>query len=132
MPSDVKRDAPVPRRILVIEDDEDAREAMRALLELSGHRVDVAEDGVQGLEVVRAVRPELALIDIGLPGIDGREVARQLRAMSEGKKMLLVALTGYGVEPDHDTSDFDAHLVKPVDMEELSAVLDRLSSRPRL
>lgn len=130
MSSAVKQDPPIPRRILIIEDDEDAREAMRALLELSGHSVQVAEDGARGLELARAARPDLTLIDIGLPGMDGHEVARQLRATPEGKGMVLVALTGYGV-PEGTDSDFDAHLVKPVDMEELSAILEHLSPPTR-
>lgn len=130
MSSARQENPPVPRRILVIEDDEDAREAMRALLELSGHSVDVARNGAEGLELARAARPDIALIDIGLPEMDGHEVARQLRATPEGKGMVLVALTGYGMPEGADT-DFDAHLVKPVDMERLSAILDRLSPPTR-
>ncbi|HEV8615917.1 MAG TPA: response regulator, partial [Methylomirabilota bacterium] len=83
-----------PRRILLIEDNADAREAMCALLELDGHDVQAAADGPQGLELARTKLPEIVLIDIGLPGMDGFEVARRMRAL--GQPVVLVALTGYG------------------------------------
>jgi CheY-like chemotaxis protein/signal transduction histidine kinase len=104
------------RRVLVVEDSSDARESLRLVLQLWGHKVETAEDGVRALQVARAGSPEVALVDIGLPGLDGCEVARQLRAVF-GQNILLVAVTGYG-EP-HDRSraleaGFDAYLVKPV------------------
>ncbi|HEV8306556.1 MAG TPA: GAF domain-containing protein [Methylomirabilota bacterium] len=114
------------RHVLVIEDYADAREALRLVLELGGHRVEVAEDGVRGLELACRSRPEFALIDIGLPGLDGYEVARRLRATPEGQRMYLIALTGYGQPADRRRAleaGFDTHLVKPVDPAELASIL---------
>jgi CheY-like chemotaxis protein len=112
------------RSILVIDDNVDAREAMVALLELAGHDAHQAEDGPSGLASVARVRPDAVLIDIGLPGLDGFELARQLR--SGGSSLRLIALTGYG-HPDYRRrgaeAGFDAYLVKPV---ELNAVLQEL------
>ena len=116
-----------PRRILMIEDNADAREAMCALLALDGHVIEAAADGPQGLELARTKQPEIALIDIGLPGMDGYEVAREMRAL--GIPIVLVALTGYGQPEDRrraEEAGFDAHLVKPVDPTELTATLARL------
>ena len=120
--------APSPgRSILIIEDHEDAREALRALLELEGHRVDTAETGPRGLELARDLRPEIALIDIGLPEVDGYEVARRFRAL--GPRPYLIALTGYG-QPDDvkraRDAGFDAHLLKPVDPDALTNVLNEI------
>jgi PAS domain S-box-containing protein len=116
-----------PRRaILIVEDNGDAREALRILLELHGHRVRTAATGEEGLERVRSARPEVALIDIGLPGIDGYEVARTLRGDPGGERLYLVALTGYGQAVDREralAAGFDAHLVKPVDVAALQSVL---------
>ena len=115
------------RHVLVVEDNEDAREAVRCLLEVRGHRVDVAGEGHQAVAVALERRPEVALVDISVPGLDGYEIAQRLRATSEGKAMYLVAMTGYG-EPDHRRrameSGFDAHLLKPVDPDELYRLLE--------
>ena len=114
--------------VLLIEDNADAREALRVLLELDGYDVEAAGDGPQGLEIARAKRPAVALIDIGLPGIDGYEVARRLRALS-GPRSFLVALTGYSDPEDRHRAEeagFDAHVVKPVDPDELTRLLARL------
>jgi CheY-like chemotaxis protein len=116
-----------PRRILLIEDNADAREAMCALLELDGHDVQAAADGPQGLELARTKLPEIVLIDIGLPGMDGFEVARRMRAL--GQPVVLVALTGYGQPEDRrrtQEAGFDVHLVKPVDPADLTNALARL------
>jgi CheY-like chemotaxis protein/anti-sigma regulatory factor (Ser/Thr protein kinase) len=117
--------APAARRsILVIDDNVDAREAMVALLELAGHDAHQAEDGPSGLALVARLRPDAVLVDIGLPGIDGFELARRLRGRGAGPR--LIALTGYG-HPDYRRrgaeAGFDGYLVKPV---ELSAVLQEL------
>jgi CheY-like chemotaxis protein len=116
-----------PRHVLVVEDHDDAREAVRCLLEVRGHRVDAAADGSAGLETALASRPEVVLIDIGIPGLDGYEVARRLRATDLGKHMRLVAITGYGQPDDRQRaleSGFDAHLVKPIDPDELYRLLE--------
>lgn len=81
-------------RILLIEDDADARDALRALLELDGYEVDTAAEGQEGLDLARAADPDVALVDIGLPGLDGYEVARHMRAAGQ-RRAVLVALTGY-------------------------------------
>jgi PAS domain S-box-containing protein len=115
-----------PRRILLVEDNADGREALRSLLELLGHHVQVAEDGHRGVELAFTARPDVGLVDIGLPGIDGYEVARRLRADPSGRDMLLVALTGYGQPEDERRAleaGFDAHLVKPVDPDVLEDLL---------
>ncbi len=112
--------------VLVIEDNDDARAALVALLELEGYAVDGAADGTKGIEMVRAKNPDAVLVDIGLPGVDGYEVARRLRALD--RRPFLVALTGYGQPEDRaraQQAGFDAHLVKPVDPTELSALLSR-------
>ena len=114
--------------VLLIEDNADAREALRVLLELDGYDVEAAGDGPQGLEIARAKKPAVALIDIGLPGMDGYEVARRLRALS-GPRSFLVALTGYSDPEDRHRAEeagFDAHVVKPVDPDELTRLLARL------
>jgi signal transduction histidine kinase/CheY-like chemotaxis protein len=124
---------PVPsRRILIVEDSEDARDMLRLYLTESGHQVYEAVDGPRGVEAALRVRPDVALIDIGLPGLDGYEVARRLRARPEGRKMFLVALTGYGQPEDHRRArqaGFDAHLVKPFDRGRLIGLLAQSGQR---
>jgi signal transduction histidine kinase len=126
-PDDRRRVAIQARQILLVEDDDNVREALRRILELDGHRVEVARDGPAGVELALATAPEVAFIDAGLPGIDGYEVGRRIRA-ALGSRVLLVALTAYGQEQDRRRSSaagFDAHLVKPVSSEDLARLLDR-------
>jgi PAS domain S-box-containing protein len=118
---------PSPRRILIVEDSRDSRDMLRYLLEHAGHEVHEAADGLSGVEAILKVRPDIALVDVGLPGLDGYEVARRIRADAAGGKVRLVALTGYGLPEDHRRSQeagFDAHLVKPVDPASLAAVIE--------
>jgi PAS domain S-box-containing protein len=118
--------APGPRRILIVEDSRDSRDMLRFLLEHAGHEVHEAADGPSGVEAILTVRPDIALVDVGLPGLDGFEVARRVRADARGREVRLVALTGYGLPEDHRRSreaGFDAHLVKPVDPARLVAVI---------
>jgi CheY-like chemotaxis protein len=113
--------------ILLVEDHDDARDAMRTLLELDGHVVQAASDGPQGIEMAGREGFDVALIDIGLPGADGYEVARRIRSLG-GHQPFLVALTGYGQPEDRKLATeagFDAHLVKPVDPSDLARVLAR-------
>jgi CheY-like chemotaxis protein len=122
-----RRIAQAALRIAVIEDNPDIRGTLRELLELRGHEVVEAEDGPHGSELVLARRPDVALVDIGLPGLDGYQVAARLRGASA---TLLVALTGYGGEADRNRAadaGFAAHLVKPVEFDALVSVLERLS-----
>jgi predicted ATPase/signal transduction histidine kinase len=119
-----------PRRILIVEDNEDAREMLRVALEGLGHAVYAAADGRTGVELAVATAPDVGLVDIGLPGIDGYEVARRLRATSPGNVMTLIALTGYGHGDDARRAaeaGFDTHLVKPVDPLRLGEIIARLS-----
>ena len=118
-------------RILLIEDNDDGREMMAMMLEAQGYTVLPAADGPQGLAVAAAQPAAIALIDIGLPGIDGYEVARRLRADPATCAIRLVALTGYGLEADRQhalAAGFDSHLVKPVDLHRLLEVLEQAGS----
>jgi CheY-like chemotaxis protein/anti-sigma regulatory factor (Ser/Thr protein kinase) len=118
------------RRILIIEDNRDSREMLRVLLELGGHEIHEAHDGPGGLEALQRIGPDLALVDVGLPGFDGYELARRARAA--GTRAMLVALTGYGRPDDHRRSreaGFDAHLVKPVEAVSLQAVIGATDTR---
>lgn len=123
---------PALRRILVVEDDEDARETLRTLLELDGHRVVAASTGPEGDRAAELETPDLALVDICLPGFDGYEVARRIRARS-GRAPYLVAMTGYGRAEDREAAvaaGFDAHVVKPVDADALARLLSGPRGRP--
>jgi two-component system, sensor histidine kinase len=116
------------RSILIVEDNADARDALRMLLELDGHVIQAAAEGMEALEIVRGKDPDVALIDIGLPGIDGYEVARRLRARG-GRRPVMIALTGYGQPEDRQRATeagFDALLVKPVDPSALTDLLATL------
>ena len=115
-----------PRRILIIEDNDDTRQMLSAALALSGHEVREARDGATGLAAAAEVHPDVALIDIGLPDIDGYEVARQLRANLTNKRIPLIALSGYGRPADLRRAldaGFDSHLTKPVAVEQLHNVI---------
>jgi signal transduction histidine kinase len=120
---------PVPRRILLIEDNRDARETFRMMLELAGHQVLEAEEGRRGLELLKTELPDIAVIDVGLPGLDGYEIASRFRREPQSNQVLLVALTGYGTAEALERSreaGFDHHLIKPVDPEILRELM-RLS-----
>ena len=130
----------VKRRVLIVEDNRDAREMFRMMLELDGHDVLEAEEGCAGLELLRSEAPDIAFIDVGLPGLDGYEIARRFRSESDGgvrdcpaaaHRVLLVALTGYGTPDALERSrraGFDHHLIKPVNPEALYRLLDAESS----
>jgi signal transduction histidine kinase len=114
------------RRVLVVDDNVDGARSLAKLLKILGHEVAVTHDGPAALEKVRSFKPEVALMDIGLPGMNGYEVARRLRAIPELREVLLVALTGFGKEEDRQRSmeaGFNAHLVKPVELQDLEALL---------
>jgi len=126
-PDDRRRVAIEARQILLVEDDDHVRQALRRILTLDGHRVEVARDGSEGVELALATAPEVAFIDIALPGIDGYEVGRRIRA-GLGSRVLLVALTAHDLEEDRRRSTeagFDAHLVKPASYEALTRILGR-------
>lgn len=119
---------PAPsRRILIVDDNADALEAMAILLTLRGHITERAADGLEAVEKVAAFNPDVVLLDIGLPKLDGYEVARRIRELSGGNSPRLIALTGWGGDDDRRRSEeagFDAHLVKPVDEASLLKTLE--------
>ena len=121
--------ASIPRRILLADDNSDALESLATVLRLRGHEVFSAANGAIALETAVRHMPEVALLDIGMPVLDGYEVARRIRAQEWGKGVTLVALTGWGQESDRRRSreaGFDTHLVKPLDLDRLSALLAQL------
>jgi CheY-like chemotaxis protein/anti-sigma regulatory factor (Ser/Thr protein kinase) len=124
--SDAKGRARRPLRLLVVDDNVDAAATLGMLLEACGYLVDVEHDSHRALERARQQRPDVALLDIGLPDMDGNELARRLRADAQTGAIVLVAVTGYGQEQDRRAAfeaGFDHHLVKPVDMDELAGLL---------
>ena len=124
--------AAVPRRrILIVDDNEDGATSLSMLLNLSGHDTFTANDGHEAVAEFERIRPDVALLDIGLPGINGFEVARRIRELPFGKDAVLIAVTGWGQEDDRSASrgaGFDAHLVKPVNHEELTRLLAAIPS----
>jgi PAS domain S-box-containing protein len=122
-----------PRKVVIVEDSVDTRIMLKELLESVGHEVEVADDGVAGAERVALLKPDAAVIDIGLPLIDGYEVARRVRAQHEGDRPLLIALTGYGgadVRAKAEAAGFDLHFTKPVDLRKLFRAIERGRDRP--
>jgi CheY-like chemotaxis protein/two-component sensor histidine kinase len=120
------REQPKTRRVLIVEDNVDAAESLSMLLELLGHEVRIEATGAAALEAIRTTDFQAVLIDIGLPDMDGYEVARQIRMLPGSRTKLLVALTGYGQEEDKRlalSAGFDQHLIKPVDVERLQNLL---------
>ena len=120
-------------KIVIVEDNADTREMLRCLLAMDGHEVAVAADGLCGVDSILSLRPDVALVDIGLPGIDGFELAEQVRAADPNREIRLVAVTGYGQIGDMQhalNAGFDRHLVKPVKHEALIEVLSELLAAP--
>ncbi|MEP6502819.1 MAG: response regulator [Betaproteobacteria bacterium] len=121
-------EAAVPRKILVVDDNVDVVETTSMLLSLSGHEVRSAKDGLQALHVATDFLPDVVLLDIGLPLMDGYEVARRLRQMPQMAGALLIALTGYGQQGDRQRgreAGFDGHMLKPVDPHALAQMIER-------
>jgi CheY-like chemotaxis protein len=115
-----------PLRILLVEDNPDGRETLRMMLDLKGHEVHEADTGPRGFEQAIALQPDVAIVDIGLPGYDGYEVARRVRAEPRAAGIRLVALTGYGQEDDRRNAlnaGFDWFLVKPANIDALNDIL---------
>jgi signal transduction histidine kinase len=122
------------RRILVVDDNVDGATMLATLLRLDGHEVETALSGVEALERLPAYRPDVALVDIGLPGLDGYEVARRIRASAGHGIIKLIAITGYGRNEDRERArlaGFDAHLVKPVEFPALQRLLADIGPRDR-
>ena len=122
-----------PLKVLIVEDNRDARTALRMRLTIAhGHTVYEAADGASGVQCALERKPDVALIDLGLPDIDGGEVARRIREVLDRRAILLVALTGYATAEDQRRAreaGFDVYLVKPVEPSELMAILDNHASR---
>jgi two-component system, sensor histidine kinase len=123
-----------PRRVLLIEDSVHARERLRMMLELAGHAVYDAADGVRGLELLNVVRPDVGIIDVSRPGMDGYQVARRVREAPHGRDMLLLALTS-GDSPSatgrSPEEGFDYHLIMPIDFDQLAVLLNDGAGGPQ-
>jgi len=118
--------AVTPRRILLADDNRDAAESLAIILRLEGHEVELAHDGDAALRAFEAGRPDVALLDIGMPKSNGYEVARQIRAVAGGEDVLLIAITGWAQDSDKAQSraaGFDHHLTKPIEPESLIGLL---------
>jgi signal transduction histidine kinase len=126
VPGAPRRPAPRPLRVVVVDDNDDVRETTGELLQALGHTVELASSGEEGAELILRVEPDVAIVDLGMPGLDGCGVATQVRARLGSAQVRLVAMTGYGQETDRRKTreaGFDAHLVKPVDVETLITAL---------
>jgi CheY-like chemotaxis protein len=138
-PHDVDTQAAAPEgearalRVLVVDDNVDAAATLSMLLEACGYEVMVENDSLRALELALRERPDVGLLDIGLPEMDGNELARRLRLDPRTQAMLLVAITGYGQEQDRRAAleaGFDHHMVKPVDLDRLAAILASYTRAP--
>jgi two-component system CheB/CheR fusion protein len=117
------------KRILVVDDNRDSADSMALLLKLSGNETHTAADGLEAIEAAQSLRPDVILLDIGLPSLNGYEVCRRIRAQDWGKRMVMVALTGWGQDDDRKKSSeagFNAHVVKPVEFDDLVKLLSEL------
>ena len=120
----------MPLRVLIVDDNVDAVEMLAMLVELQGHTTASAHNGVQAVSVADAFQPDVIFLDIGLPGLDGYQVAREIRQRPVGAHVLLVALTGWGSAEDKDRTQragFDLHFTKPVEPEAVERLLVRLA-----
>ena len=120
-------------RVLVIDDDADIRDSTAMVIRLLGHDVALAADGVSGMNEGRVFQPDLVLLDVGLPGIDGHDVARAMRAEVWGQRAVLAAVTGWARETDRlaaEAAGFDVHLPKPVDLSTLRDLIARATPLP--
>jgi PAS domain S-box-containing protein len=122
---------PTGRRILVVDDNQDSATSLAMILDLLGHETRTANDGIEAIEVADDFRPHAVLLDIGMPKLNGYEAARRMRQKEWGRKVLLVALTGWGQETDRlrsSNAGFDAHLIKPVEVAEIQRLLASLGA----
>jgi|tagenome__1003787_1003787.scaffolds.fasta_scaffold19387619_1 CheY-like chemotaxis protein len=128
------RNASAPR-ILVVDDNADAATSLGRLLKLSGYDVKVAHDGHTALAEVARFRPQVVLLDLGMPGMDGLETASRIQQLAAGKELSLIAVTGWGQDEDRQRTEaagFIAHFVKPIKITQLEAVLSRLTASDSL
>lgn len=118
-------------RVLVVDDNVDSAESMAMMLQLSGHEVSMAHDGVQAIELARQYQPDVAFLDLGMPKLNGYDAARSIRQHGWGKKITLIALTGWGQEEDKRRTreaGFDDHVVKPIDFSHLEQLLEKVAN----
>src|SRR6185503_5387251 len=125
--SPVESDSQPQRRVMIVDDNRDSADSLAMLMEITGNKTYLAHDGVEAVAAIEKYRPEVVLLDIGLPGLDGHEVCRRVREQPWGKDIVMIALTGWGQEDDRRRSEeagFNGHLVKPVDYDELLQLLE--------
>lgn len=125
--------AKVPRRVLIADDNTDAAECLSVLLRMKGHEVRTASDGLQAVEVTEQFHPDVALLDIAMPELNGYEAAARIRALPDGGRILLLALTGWGQDADRQLAaqaGFDYHITKPADIEMLERILAGIPGSP--
>jgi CheY-like chemotaxis protein len=118
-------------RILIVDDNRDSADSLAMLLEITGNETFMAHDGVEAIEMIEKQRPDVVLLDIGLPRLNGHEVCRHIRQQPWGKDIVVIALTGWGQEDDRRRSQeagFNGHLVKPVDYDKLLVLLSKLTN----
>lgn len=131
MEEKIKNTGASQRRVLVVDDNRDAAESMAAVLQLMGSETRVAHDGIEALKVAEAFTPEVMLIDIGMPRMNGYDLARTIRSQPRGADVMLIALTGWSQDDDSRRSNeagFDLYLTKPADLN----MLDKLLAAERL
>ena len=114
----------MPRRILVADDHRDGAESLARLLQVMGHEIAIGYDGLAAVAVDESYRPEVVLLDLGLPGLDGYDAARRIRSEPWGTEMVLIAVTGWSQTERTQAAGFDHPMVKPVDLDELTKLLD--------
>ena len=122
------------RRILIVDDNRDSADSLAMLMQITNNEAYIAHDGVEAVEAIEKHRPEVVLLDIGLPKLDGHEVCRHVRTQPWGKDIVIIALTGWGQEADRRKSQeagFDGHLVKPIDYDELMELLASLTDNSK-
>lgn len=122
----IKSEPSPQRRILIVDDNKDSADSLALLLQITGNKIYMAHDGIEAIDAIEEHRPEVALLDIGLPKLDGHEVCRHVRQQPWGKDIVMIALTGWGQEDDRRKSEeagFNGHLVKPVDYDKLLELL---------
>ena len=125
------RDVSAKRRIVIVDDNKDSADSLSMLLQLTGNEIYIAHDGVEAVATIEKHRPEVVLLDIGLPKLDGLEVCRRVREQPWGQNIVMIALTGWGQEDDRRRSEeagFNGHLVKPVDYDKLLDLLSTLTN----
>jgi CheY-like chemotaxis protein len=129
---DAQKEQPIlNRRILIVDDNTDSAESLAMLLKITGNSTHLAHDGVEAIEAVEKHRPDVVLLDIGLPKLNGLDVCRRVREQPWGKDIVVIALTGWGQEEDRRQSQeagFNGHLVKPVNYDELLKLLSSLTN----